>query len=146
MLSVVKRKRRTGLRIRGIGIHREVRAAVIKFAKWLRRENDFPIRVPVYLSDQEMITGRNGKTCSALFFAPDDKTEEPFIRVSTGDYLAEKRKRGRNNALAGILCSVAHEIVHYNQWCRGQDLNERGVTRKAVRMVEAYAYEVKSPI
>jgi hypothetical protein len=41
---------RKGLRIRTeAGVHPEVKRACLEFAKWLRTEYNFPIRVVVYL-------------------------------------------------------------------------------------------------
>ena len=77
--------------------------------------------------------------CTASFFAPWDPDVEPYIRIATGDYPAEKRKRGRDNALAEYLCSLAHEIIHYRQWLEANRIHERGVANRAARMVGKYA-------
>ncbi|MFS0605303.1 hypothetical protein [Peribacillus frigoritolerans] len=50
-----------------------------------------------------------------LFFAPYDKTVEPYIRIATGDYEESVSERGKNDALWAILSSMAHEIIHYQQ-------------------------------
>jgi hypothetical protein len=68
---------RTGLHIRGQRGQSEVRAALIRFARWLRSEYEFPIRVPVYLSPHELVRTMHGEDCSASFFAPWDRNVEP---------------------------------------------------------------------
>lgn len=136
---------RAGLRVRAHRALPEVRRAVLRFCNWLRQNFDFPMRVPVYLSPSPSIKGRNGVVCSALFFAPDDRTVEPYIRVATGDYLDLKRATGRDNALASILTSVAHEFVHYQQWCATGGVSERGVAKKAGKIVRDYSRTVAHP-
>jgi hypothetical protein len=139
------RLQRSGLRVRGHQASPEVKRAVIRFSKWLRSAFPFPMRVPIYLSPSEKINGRNGIVCSALFFAPYNRTVEPYIRVATGDYPKLKRTVGRNNALAAILHSVAHEVVHYQQWRLTGEVTERGVVRRARRIVIDYSRTVRSP-
>jgi hypothetical protein len=70
---------------------------------------------------------------------------EPYIRVATGDYNASKRKYGRDNALAAILCSVAHEIVHYEQWIQGRETSEQEAVRRAQRILRSYSKAVLHP-
>ena len=65
---------RQGLRIRGRGADPEVRTALIQFARWLRSQYDFPIRVPVYLYPSEMLLTMHGERVSASFVAPGTGT------------------------------------------------------------------------
>src|SRR5262245_11522701 len=109
---------RTGLRIRGARGNAEVRRALVRFARWLRQEHAFPIRVPVYLHPQAYVETMHGRKSSASFFAPWDRGVEPYIRIATGDYPSLKAERGRDDALAAFITSLAHEIVHYQQWVR----------------------------
>src|ERR1700756_513228 len=127
-MNTVRNLVRKGLRVKGHKAHPEVRQSMIKFAKWLRTQFVFPIRVPVYLSPKTQIRS-NGILVSASFFAPDCKDVEPFIRIATGDYKSLKKKRGRNNALASVLCSLAHEVIHYQQWYSGAPLSESEAIR-----------------
>lgn len=129
---------RSGIRIRGQRGDPEVRTAFIKFARWLRTEYEFPIRVPVYLLAGEMAPPVNGIECSAAFFAPYDRTDEPIIRVATGEYQRLKRQYGRHRALASLIVSLAHEVVHYFQWLNENDVTERNVQRQAITMFRRY--------
>jgi hypothetical protein len=122
-----------------------VRAALIRFARWLRKNYEFPIRVPVYLFPTEQIVTMHGQRVSASFFAPYDRNEEPFIRIATGDYGELKRECGRDNALAAFLHSFAHEFVHYQQWVATGKTSERGVVARAARIVEGYATSKRHP-
>lgn len=136
---------RTGIRIIGHSTHPEVKDAMIQFAKWLRKNYEFPIRVPVYLRPEHELINMHGEKCSASFFAPWKNTIEPYIRIATGDYEVEKRKRGKDNALASFLVSLAHEIIHYQQWLKYNELEERGVAVKASNIVDKYALTVDHP-
>lgn len=136
---------RSGLRIIGHRGHPEVKEAFILFAKWLRKNYEFPMRVPVYLRPEEQLTNMHGKKCSATFFAPWDSDVEPYIRIATGDYEDEKSKQGRDNALAGYLCSLAHEIIHYHQWLKNNNPHDKGVATKASKIVDKYALTTDHP-
>jgi len=136
---------RTGLYMKGWRASREVRSSTSMFGKWLRKRFRFPIRVPVYLSPREKIKTRNGQLVSASFFAPDDRTVEPFIRVATGDYGDLKRRFGKDRALASILTSLAHEVIHYQQWVSGRAMREEEAVREAKKLIKNYARAVTHP-
>lgn len=87
----------------------------------------------------------HGDKVSASFFAPWDRNVEPFIRVATGDFQMLKKKHGRDNALASFLHAFAHELVHYQQWVETGEITERGVVRRANRIVDTYATTVDHP-
>jgi hypothetical protein len=128
---------RTGIRIRGQRGDAEVRAAFIRFASWLRAEYRFPIRVPVYLLPGECVPAIDGLESTAAFFAPYSRSDEPIIRVATGEYLQLKRQYGRQRALASRIVSFAHEVVHYFQWLNGS-VTEQNVQRQAIAMFRRY--------
>ena len=136
---------RAGIRIIGHRGDPEVKDALVKFAKWLRKQYEFPIRVPVYLRPERQLMNLHGEKCSATFFAPWDQSVEPYIRIATGDYGNEKREYGRDNALAGYLVSLAHEIIHYHQWLKDNNIKEGGVSAKASSIVNEYALTVDHP-
>jgi hypothetical protein len=138
-------QRSGGLRICGHRGHPVVRRSVVRFAKWLRGSYDFPVRVPIYLSPNQRIVTIHGSVVTASFFAPWEPTIEPYIREATGDYPRELRMHGRDNALAGFLCLVAHEVVHYLQWVESGTTNERGVAVRARAMVDRYALTTDHP-
>ena len=136
---------RSGLRIRGARGHPEVRSALVLYAKWLRKEYEFPIRVPVYLFPGETIITQDGEHVSASFVAPYNRCIEPFIRIATGDYSHIQRIHGRDDALASYILSLSHEIVHYFQWIETGIVDERGVVRKATSMLRRYAADMDRP-
>ena len=108
------------------------------FVRWLRRQYPFPVRVPVYLSPAPQVVTVHGDRCSASFFAPSDRNVEPHIRVATGEFPSLRRRWGRNRAAVSHLISLAHEVLHYEQWVRGEHLSERGIAQKASAVVGRY--------
>jgi hypothetical protein len=131
--------------MRGQRGHPEVRQALNRYARWLRKSYVFPIRVPVYLFPSRTIITQDGVHVTASFFAPFKNDVEPFIRIATGDYSETKRLLGRDDALAAYIMSLSHEIVHYCQWLEHGNVFEKGVIAKASSMLRKYATEVKRP-
>lgn len=83
--------RRTGLRFRyESGVDPEVKNACKNFAKWLRSEYDFPLRIPVYMKGEAYIKARDGEHVVGTFFEPFDYSVEPYIRIATGDVIMIK--------------------------------------------------------
>ncbi len=68
-----------------------------------------------------------------------------FAKWLGRNYEDEKIKRGRDNALASYLVSLAHEIIHYEQWLKNNEFYERGVAVKASNIVDKYASTVDHP-
>jgi hypothetical protein len=132
---------REGLRTRSEkGVHPEVRTACIEFGKWLRYNIEFPIRVVVYLKKAYRIKNITTKELvSATFFAPYEKNVEPYIRIATGDYKELVKQRGREDALFAILESIAHEVIHYQQWLEDRPIDEEEAEQKGVELVQRYA-------
>lgn len=136
---------KSGLRIHRRKGHPEVCNALIRFAKWLRTVKKFPVRVNVYLSHLERVRAKDGDQCTGLIWIPDEPNYYPHIRLATGDYELLKKEKGRDNALASYLASLAHELIHYGQWLEYNDMWERGVNRKASTLVNRYAQTTDHP-
>lgn len=113
---------RKGIRLRfETGVSPEVRLACIRFVSWLRTEYEFPIRVCIYFKSLKVITSLSGESVSASFLGPFDISQEPYIRIAVGDYNELLEDVGRDNALAAILHSIAHELSHYFQWIKDHE-------------------------
>ena len=138
-----RRKLRKGLVIRGQRGNPVARRALIRFARWARREFEFPIRVPVYLSNAQTVRFFNGERVSAKFIWGLSRREEPYISVATGDYPQLRRERGRYNALATTVHSLCHEILHYQQWWAREEMTERGIEVRATTIVKRYLREAR---
>jgi hypothetical protein len=119
--------------------------ALIKYARWLRSEYEFPMRVPVYLSPRIILRTIHSEEATASFFAPFHRKVEPYIRIATGDYVQLKKEKGRDNALASYIVSLSHEVIHYQQWIETGDCWEKGVARKAVSMLRRYEKTTDQP-
>ena len=131
--------------IRGVRGHPQVRRALIRYARWLREHYRFPIRVAVYLLRRPYVITRDGERVSASFFAPFSRSVEPHIRISTGDFDLLRKERSRDDCLAAYICSLSHEVVHYQQWIATGRTSERGVVRKARAMLRKYERTVDHP-
>ncbi len=142
--------RRIGLRFRyESSVDAEVKNACKCFAKWLRSEYYFPLRIVVYMKGEAYIKARDGEHVAGTFFEPFDYSVEPYIRIATGDYDELKNARGRDNALASIFISIAHELTHYYQWINNLQLTDIGRERQATRyayfIVEEYSLTREHP-
>lgn len=116
-----------------------LRTVLIDFAQWLRK-NDFPIRVNVYFKKTEHIRASDGEYVSAVFFGPDDKLNEPYIRISVGDYKSLVSRYNEFQALCSNLASLAHELTHYYQWLNDMQLSQKQEERQAEYYAEKIVY------
>lgn len=142
--------RRTGLRLRfDKSVDPEVRHACLRFAKWLRKEYYFPLRINIYIKSKRSLITVDGDSAVGTFFEPLSYADEPYIRIATGDYIDLVRTNGRDNALASILFSISHELSHYFQWINNLPLTplgrERQASRYAVFIVDEYSTTCDHP-
>lgn len=107
----------------------------------VKKRYEFPVRVPVYFKASKEIMSSDGRIASALFFWPYDRKEEPYIKVAVGDYQEMLRERGKDNALAAILHSIAHELSHYYQWLKKYEYNEKRMERQAKYYAKELIYD-----
>ncbi len=141
---------RYGLRLKfQKGVDTEVKKACIEFAKWLRNKYYFPVRIPVYFKASEYVKTQSGEFVSAKFFEPFDKMVEPYISIATGDIEEIERKYGKDDALAAVLCSLAHELTHYFQWINDVNLTDNQAEKQAryykKKIVDDYAMTREHP-
>ena len=123
---------RHGLRLRfDAGVDPEVHRACLEFGAWLRREYEFPMRVPIYFKNKKYLISATGERASATFWGAFDKTLEPHIRIAVDDYEDILESFGKDNALAAILGSMAHELSHYFQWIKDFDIMDAKMERQA---------------
>lgn len=130
---------RRGLRVRyEHGIDTDLKESIKRFILWIRRNYYFPFRVVIYIKSSEFITAKDGDLVSGTCFLPYNRFEEPYIRVATGEYSKDLAIYGRDNSIAGVLGTIAHELTHYYQWINGVD--------KPIRNLELQAYICSSII
>ncbi len=146
----VPARARVGLRIRyRADVDPEVRAAFMRFADWLRAKYRFPLRVAVYVKGTRTVRAMDGDMVVGTFFEPYSYSDEPYIRLATGDYRELAERRGRDNALAALLVTFAHELTHYFQWINGRtlddDAREKEALRCARRVLADYAEDCNRP-
>jgi hypothetical protein len=136
---------RTGLRIHGERGDPCVRDSLIRYARWLRSNFAFPVRVPVYLKPGDQFVTAEGENAVSSFFAPFDRGQEPYIRIATGDYQSLKKEIGRDNALASFIASLNRQLIHYWQWTKTRTVWEAGVAKQAVAMLRKYQTVAERP-
>lgn len=135
-------ERRIGLRLRiDLDIDNDVRIACKEFCKWLRSEYYFPLRVPIYIKNTRYIKTMDGDYVVGSFFEPNNYSVEPYVRIAAGDFKDLQRSIGRDDALASILSTIAHELTHYFQWINGIKLTEIGYERQATQYARFILYE-----
>ena len=126
-----------GLRVRvQNGVDPAVRGACLDFARWLRTEFPFPLRLNVYIKRDYRIRAMDGDMVVGTIWQPDNLSEYPYIRLAAGDYTELVEARGDDEAMWAILRSFAHEIVHYFQHINGVQLTLRGEEIQASRGAE----------
>ena len=135
---------RKGIRLRfESGVDPIVRQAILDFITWAKQSFAFPLRLVIYVKATDRIKAKDGDLVCGTLFRPDDYPVEPYIRLATGDYSALEKENGRDNALASILWSLAHEITHYYQYINRTDLSLRGeeiqASRTASMIIDQYA-------
>lgn len=119
-------------------VDKEVKRACKEYVSWLRTQYEFPIRVLIYFKPSKYVTTSTGEKVSAIFFGPYDKSLEPYIKISVGDYPDLLEEVGKDNALAAMLHSITHELSHYYQWIKEIDFS----SEKRERQAKYYAAEI----
>ena len=101
------------------------------------------------MKGKKYIKAMDGEMVYGTFFQPYNKTYEPYIRVATGSYTDNSIALGRDDALALILETIAHELTHYFQWINDINLTEIGYERQASSyanyILDEYANVVDHP-
>jgi len=115
-----------------------VRLFISDFAKWLRKEFEFPLRVNVYVKASYRIKAKDGDMVVGTCWRPDDYSSYPYIRLATGDYNELVEERGEEGAMWAILASFSHELTHYYQHINNLQLTLVGEERQA----QAYANRI----
>ena len=130
---------RKGLRIRINKSNAEIANHFKLFAAWLRKHYDFPIRLPVYLSDKKYVVDKEGESCVSIFFAPYDNQVEPYIKIATGDFQDLVEERGKESAVFDILFSFALDIKKYQKWLASNStVDGYDATEDATELLQSY--------
>ena len=141
---------RRGLRVRyEHGIDTDLKESIKRFILWIRRNYYFPFRVVIYIKSSEIITAKDGDLVSGTCFLPYNRFEEPYIRVATGEYSKDLAIYGRDNSIAGVLGTIAHELTHYYQWINNLKKTDRGMEQQAYiyskKIIRKYAETTEHP-
>ena len=123
---------RKGLRfIFDDGVDPFLRCACKDFAVWLRKEYNFPVRIPVYFKNKQQLRCIDGDLAYGTFFEPCSYEDEPYIRIAVGDFQKLCAEWGEDDAVFSVFKTITHELTHYFQWINGLKLTPRGKERQA---------------
>lgn len=141
---------RSGIRIRfEKNVNANVKRSIVDLIRWVRGKYAFPMKVTIYVKEAVRVKTKDGLDACGTFFRPADRKREPYIRISTGDFLELEKKWGADDALASILWAVLHELTHYFQWLNDIELTfvgeERQATNYANRLLSEYAETREHP-
>ena len=126
------------------GVDSEVYRFCMSFAKWLRKEFIFPLRVNVYIRSNYRIKAKDGDLVVGTMWRPADASSFPYIRLATGDYQEMVERSSRDSAMWQILHTFAHEITHYYQYINKLKLTLTGEERQAKHWAERILSEYLS--
>ena len=125
---------RKGLRTRfDQDISLEIKEYCRLMCRWLQYYWEYPMRIPIYFKNKEFLEASDGDKCYAIFFAPYNHSQEPYIKIAVGDYEARVKKWGKEKAIANSLLDIPHELTHYFQWINDIQLTDVGRERQANR-------------
>jgi hypothetical protein len=128
-----------GIIIKNNSVNSEIIKECVEFAKWYQKRIQHSIPVVVSLENAEyVITKKTKEKVSAIFWGPYDKNESAKIIIATGEYDYLVKKYGKFNALKAILGSLAHELIHYQQWIENRKANEQEARNKGKELVFQY--------
>ena len=129
---------RRGLRLRfDPKVVPEIRQGCLDFARWIRQQYAFPVRVPIYIKAVARIRAMDGELVYGTCFCPERLEVEPYIRIAAGE-ASEISQAEKDEMLAAVIHTMAHELTHYFQWINQLELTPLGAERQANR----YAREI----
>lgn len=106
------------------GVSREVRTAVRAFVNRVEQAVRFEHEVPIVVVPAPVISVERDAAFGGFCH------QEGKVRIIIGGAVHEDYK------LPEIINTVAHELVHYEQWRDGRELGERGVAVRARNIVK----------
>lgn len=103
------------------GIHKDVMLACKNLSKWLNDEFVFSKELCVKICNSYYVEATDGdKVISVFSQSFDNNKEKAIIKVAAGDYDELLKNNTTTDALAMILLSICHNIIHYFQWLDGK--------------------------
>lgn len=138
-----------GIQVIGNHCNQELKLAICRFVKYLKTQYEFPVLLKIILCDSsELISPFDQDTCVSFSWVPDEPTDiyrYPYILCTTGDYLKDKEKRGRDNALAAYIHDIAKHILRYQKWLKTGSINVYAINIKATEILDQYAETREHP-
>jgi hypothetical protein len=115
----------------------QVKQCILSFGKWLRKNTEFPKKMIVYIKNNTVLQSTSGAS-QGIFYAPYDKNRYPHIKIAVGDFEQEVSRYGSASVLKSNLNTIAHEIVHYQQWIQNTPFKEREAISKGENLLNQF--------
>ena len=140
---------KTGIQVIGNHCERELILAICRFVRFLKQKYEFPILLKIILCDSAKVTAPISKEqVVSVIWTPDSHTKVykyPYILIAAGNYLKDRRRLGRDDALASYLDDLACRILSYQNWLKRDSLNVYAICIKARNLLYEYAETREHP-
>ena len=124
-------------------VSRRLRLSFMRFARWIRAQYTFPVKIDVYIKNVDFIISKTtGETGTANIFIPYQLSESPCIKIAVGDFFTLTQETDYFSATCAELCSLAHEITHYFQWQNGYDMDSLLLKKERERQANRIARQI----
>lgn len=140
---------KSGIQIIGNACNRELVLAVCRFVKFLKRQYDFPVLLKIIFCDSSrVLCPTDQDVCVSVLWVPEDSKmiyRYPYILCSAGDYVQDRAKLGRDNALPSYIHDIAKHILRYQNWIAKNSVNVYAVNIKATDLLNQYSETREHP-
>ncbi len=142
-------REKSGIQVIGNQCDREIVLSVCRFVKFLKQRYTFPILLKIHLCESpKVVAPISREMCYSCIWVPENTKEiyqYPYILCAVGDYLKERTKHGRDNALASYLFDISRQVLTYQNWLTQNSLKVYAINIKASKLVNQYAETREHP-
>ncbi len=118
-------------------VNRFIAKEIKKYVAWLEVNHSLPKELRIIVTGVSFIRSIDHEHVSSTFWAPFDKEEACYMKISTGDFW-ELEKWGKDSAIYSTLNSISHELIHYHQWLEDKELHGNETDKKATLLTNEY--------
>ena len=109
-------------------VHDYVRDWLCEYARWLRKNYVFPVRIHVYCRYGDTVPCRYSAPAASVMLMPDDRNCYANIRLACGSFRGDGPvTNGMWDETQGIMYLLTRHIMHYYQFINGRwNVDESG--------------------
>lgn len=119
-------------------VEKQVVKSICLFTEWLLKTIPFPRKLSIHLINKSELITSKGEAATGSFFAPFDPAKTSQIKIAVGDFQDESKECGASFVLQNYYYTLAHEIIHYQQWIEKKPFREREANSKAEDLVDRF--------